>query len=71
MFCAYFQAKCTDCGWNPPIYVLMKNRKANDYFAMWSKLVEIAVSFNCDVPEDVVLYLDFEKAAASAFKTVS
>ena len=56
--------------WNPLVYVLMKNRKANDYFAMWSKFVEIAVSFNCDVSEDVILYLDFEKAAASAFKTV-
>ena len=37
---------------------------------MLPKLVDIAVSLDCDVPEEVILFVDFESTSATGFKTV-
>ena len=47
----------------------MKHRTENDYYTMWTEIINRMDENGIDIQEKPMLVLDFEKAASNAFKT--
>ena len=54
--------------WMPLIYMLMAKRTVQAYFDAWQIVICRAISLECHTPEAPQILIDFEKAAATAFR---